>query len=109
MNGLKSLNRFGIPYEKEDEYLGIALGGMNRGVSPLQMASAYSAFPNEGIRMESHLITKIVGPTGNVIADYEPTSTRVPPFPHLQFICNIPALTVKKNNRSSIIDNDSIV
>jgi len=76
-NGLKSLDRFGIPYEKEDEYLGIALGGMTRGVSPLQMASAYSAFPNEGIRMESHLITKIVGPTGNVIADYEPTSTRV--------------------------------
>lgn len=76
-NGLKSLDRFGIPYEKEDEYLGIALGGMYSGVSPLQMASAYSTFPNEGVRMESHLITKIVGPTGNVVAEYEPKSTRV--------------------------------
>ena len=27
--------------------------------------------------MESHLITKIVGPTGNVVAEYEPKSTRV--------------------------------
>ncbi|WP_312094825.1 PBP1A family penicillin-binding protein [Niallia sp.] len=76
-NGLKSLDRFGIPYEKDDEYLGIALGGMTTGVSPLQMASAYSTFPNDGVRMENHLITKIVGPTGNVIAEYESKSTRV--------------------------------
>ncbi|SLL35399.1 penicillin-binding protein [Mycobacteroides abscessus subsp. abscessus] len=76
-NGLKSLDRFGIPYEKDDEYLGIALGGMTTGVSPLQMASAYSTFPNDGVRMENHLITKIIGPTGNVIAEYEPKSTRV--------------------------------
>ncbi|WP_048716900.1 PBP1A family penicillin-binding protein [Bacillus sp. 522_BSPC] len=75
--GLKSLDRFGIPYEKDDEYLGIALGGMTTGVSPLQMASAYSTFPNDGVRMENHLITKIIGPTGNVIAEYEPESTRV--------------------------------
>ncbi|MGP7819126.1 transglycosylase domain-containing protein [Niallia sp. 01092] len=76
-NGLNSLERFGIPLEKEDEYLGIALGGMRKGVSPLEMAEAYSTFPNEGVRMESHLITKIVGPTGNVLAEYKPISTNV--------------------------------
>jgi len=75
--GLDSLERFGIPLDKEDEYLGIALGGMHKGVSPLQMAEAYSAFPNEGVRMESHLITKIIGPTGKVIAEYKPKSTKV--------------------------------
>ncbi|GKU84700.1 transglycosylase domain-containing protein [Niallia sp. NCCP-28] len=75
--GLDSLERFGIPLDKEDEYLGVALGGMHKGVSPLQMAEAYSTFPNEGVRMESHLITKIVGPTGKVIAEYKPKSTKV--------------------------------
>ncbi|MFT8322991.1 MAG: PBP1A family penicillin-binding protein [Bacillus sp. (in: firmicutes)] len=75
--GLDSLKRFGIPLDKEDEYLGIALGGMHKGVSPLEMAEAYSTFPNDGVRMESHLITKIVGPTGSIIAEYKPQSTKV--------------------------------
>ncbi|WP_445490656.1 PBP1A family penicillin-binding protein [Niallia sp. 03133] len=75
--GLDSLKRFGIPLDKEDEYLGIALGGMHKGVSPLEMAEAYSAFPNEGVRMESHLITKIVGPTGNIIVENKTKSMKV--------------------------------
>lgn len=65
--GLESLNRFGIPLEKEDEYLGIALGGMHKGISPLKLAEAYATFPNGGKKHDGHLITKIVGPTGNVI------------------------------------------
>ncbi|PLR79915.1 penicillin-binding protein [Bacillus canaveralius] len=75
--GLDSLKRFGIPVEKEDKYLGIALGGMHKGVSPLQLAEAYSVFPNNGKRTDSHLITKIVGPTGNVIAKRKATTERV--------------------------------
>lgn len=66
--GIDSLNRFGIPLEKEDEYLGIALGGMHKGISPLKLAEAYTTFPNGGKRHDAHLITKIVGPTGNIIA-----------------------------------------
>ncbi|WP_223587808.1 transglycosylase domain-containing protein [Neobacillus bataviensis] len=75
--GLDSLNRFGIPVEKEDRNLAIALGGMSKGVSPLQMANAFSAFPNGGKRQDSHLITKIVGPTGNIIAEREAKTTKV--------------------------------
>ncbi|MED4229342.1 PBP1A family penicillin-binding protein [Neobacillus cucumis] len=75
--GLNSLKKFGIPVEKADENLAIALGGMSRGVSPLQMADAFSAFANGGVREDSHLITKIVGPTGNVIAEHETKSTKV--------------------------------
>ncbi|MEH7107534.1 transglycosylase domain-containing protein [Bacillus sp. JJ1764] len=75
--GIESLNRFGIPVEKADKNLAIALGGMSTGVSPLQMADAFSAFPNGGTRMDSHFITKIVGPTGNVIAERKETETRV--------------------------------
>lgn len=65
--GLDSLHRFGIPLEKEDEYLGIALGGMHKGISPLKLAEAYATFPNGGKKHDAHLITKIVGPTGNII------------------------------------------
>ena len=75
--GIDSLQRFGIPLQAEDEYLGIALGGMNKGVSPLQMAEAYSVFANEGKREDSHLITKIIGPTGNVIAEHQRKETKV--------------------------------
>lgn len=75
--GLDSLDRFGIPYEKEDEYLGIALGGMHKGISPLKLAEAYSTFPNNGKRNDAHLITKIVGPTGNVIAERKKKTVKV--------------------------------
>jgi penicillin-binding protein 2A len=39
--GIASLEKFGIPLEEEDEYLGIALGGMSKGVSPFQLAQSY--------------------------------------------------------------------
>lgn len=75
--GIDSVKKFGIPVQEEDQNLAIALGGMHKGVSPQQLAEAYSAYPNEGERMESHIITKIVGPTGNVIAEYKEKSVRV--------------------------------
>ena len=75
--GIASLEKFGIPLEKEDHYLGIALGGMSKGISPVQLAEAYSVFANEGKREDSHLITKIVGPTGNVVAEHKNTTTKV--------------------------------
>ncbi|SFB13379.1 MULTISPECIES: transglycosylase domain-containing protein [unclassified Bacillus (in: firmicutes)] len=75
--GLDSLKRFGIPIQKEDKNLGIALGGMYNGISPLQLAEAYSAFPNEGKREDAHIITKIVGPTGNIIAEHDSETVKV--------------------------------
>ncbi|PLR94174.1 PBP1A family penicillin-binding protein [Bacillus sp. T33-2] len=75
--GLDSVKKFGIPVDKEDENLAIALGGMHKGISPLHLAEAYTAFPNGGKRSETHLITKIVGPTGNVIGEHDHKTTRV--------------------------------
>jgi penicillin-binding protein 2A len=75
--GMDSLKRFGIPTKKEDRALGIALGGMRKGISPLQLAEAYAAFPNEGKRHDAHFITKIVGPTGNVIAERKEKTVKV--------------------------------
>jgi penicillin-binding protein 2A len=75
--GIDAVRRFGIKVEKEDQNLALALGGMHNGVSPLRMAEAYSVFPNGGKKHDAHLITKIVGPTGKVIAEHKGTSTRV--------------------------------
>lgn len=75
--GLESLKRFGIPVRKADKNLAIALGGMSKGISPLQLADAFSAFPNSGNREDSHLITKIVGPTGNILAEHKEKTTKV--------------------------------
>ena len=48
-NGVRTVERFGIPLEKNDQNLGLALGGLHQGTSPLLMAQAFSAFPNDGV------------------------------------------------------------
>jgi penicillin-binding protein 2A len=75
--GIDAVRRFGIKVEKEDQNLALALGGMHNGVSPLKMAEAYSVFPNGGKRHDAHVITKIVGPTGQVITEHDGSTTRV--------------------------------
>lgn len=74
--GFEKTEKFGIPLAKEDKYYGLALGGLKTGVSPLTMASAYSAFANGGVQSEAHLITKIVDSTGAVIVDNTTAKTK---------------------------------
>ena len=67
--GYDKAEEFGLPLSKSDKYYGLALGGLAKGVSPLTMAGAYSAFANAGKMYKPHLITKIVDSTGAVIVD----------------------------------------
>lgn len=68
--GVRQLEEFGLAVNEEDQHLGaIALGGMDRGVSPLEIASAYSVFPNQGERVEPYFITQIVDATGAIVVD----------------------------------------
>lgn len=78
-SGMRKVEEFGIQLDENDRNLGaIALGGMQRGVSPLQIASAYSTFPNGGERIEPYFITQIVDATGAIIVDNtSPRSQRV--------------------------------
>jgi penicillin-binding protein 2A len=77
--GMNKVEQFGLRVTDKDNHLGaIALGGMDRGVSPLEIASAYSVFANEGIRKDPHFITRIVDATGAVVVDNtSPKSERV--------------------------------
>lgn len=67
--GIEKVHQFGISTVPEDEYLGIALGGLTKGVSPMEMASAYTTFANKGVRAKGRFVTKIVDATGAVIVD----------------------------------------
>ncbi|MEH7305824.1 transglycosylase domain-containing protein, partial [Neobacillus drentensis] len=75
--GLDSIKRFGIPLDKQDRNLSLALGGLHKGVSPLNMAEAFSVFPNNGIRIKAHAIRKIVDAEGNVVAVWKSKKERV--------------------------------
>jgi len=50
----------------------IALGGMEEGVTPLEMASAYSTFANNGTHVRPHLIDYITDRAGNPLYTAEP-------------------------------------
>lgn len=77
--GVQSVENFGIHVDKSDKNLALALGGLSTGVSPLQMARAYSAFANSGnLPNDTHFITKITDASGKVIAqNSNPGSHRI--------------------------------
>jgi len=55
----------------------LALGGLTKGVTPLQMAGAYGSFGNAGIYNQPHFINKILDNNGLVIYEYKPQPKRV--------------------------------
>ncbi|QNK90654.1 PBP1A family penicillin-binding protein [Sporosarcina sp. resist] len=75
--GFSTVERFGIPLEKEDHNLGLALGGLHQGTSPLLMAQAFSAFPNDGIMMQAHAISEIKDAEGKIIGKWSDKSSQV--------------------------------
>jgi len=65
--------KLGIPLE-EQIYEPYAIGGMSKGISPLDLAGAYSAFGNNGIYTEPHAVTKIVLQDGETEIKTKPDS-----------------------------------
>ena len=75
--GLDAVKRFGITLDEKDRNLAVALGGLNKGVAPLDMAEAFSVFPNKGMRYDAHVIKKIVDASGHVVAEWKGKGMRV--------------------------------
>lgn len=67
--GYNKAKAFGLNLTESDKYWGVALGGLEYGVSPMTMAGAYGVFANGGTLYTPHLITKIIDSTGAVIVD----------------------------------------
>ena len=60
-----------------DRNLAMALGGLSRGVTPLELASAYGVFANQGIHVVPTAIVKIVDRNGKVLEQYTPREKAV--------------------------------
>ncbi|HSQ23067.1 MAG TPA: PBP1A family penicillin-binding protein, partial [Pyrinomonadaceae bacterium] len=72
--GAQMVRRFGIKVPMAP-YLPSALGATE---VPLdQMVSAYSAFPNKGIRVEPHMVRKVLDRDGAVMQEWEKTTYKV--------------------------------
>ncbi|NBD23152.1 PBP1A family penicillin-binding protein [Paenibacillus glycinis] len=67
--GMDSSARFGIALTDADRTLSLALGGLQEGVSPLDMAEAFGAFANDGTRMPAHAISRIESADGELLAE----------------------------------------
>lgn len=68
--GIQNLN------PKNDLGLGIALGGIEQGVTPLELTRAYGAFANGGVYVESTVITKVTDQEGNIIDKTNPKKAK---------------------------------
>jgi penicillin-binding protein 1A len=55
----------------------IGLGGLDQGVTPLEMASAYGVFANDGRRVRPHLIAKVEQRSGRVLYEAQRDEQRV--------------------------------
>ena len=75
---IKYLEKMGITtLTKNDEGLPLALGGLDKGISPLQMAGAYSTIANDGIYIEPTFYTKIDRKNGSKILESKQEKRRV--------------------------------
>ncbi|WP_295920162.1 transglycosylase domain-containing protein [Anaerovibrio lipolyticus] len=63
--------------ERNDVNLSTALGGITRGVTPLELTSAYCTFANKGIYAKGTPIVKVLDKDGNVLEEYpNPNNSR---------------------------------
>ncbi len=56
--------------DTNDRNLAMSLGGLTRGVTPLEIASAYGVLANNGVRVEPTAIVKVVDRNGKVIEEH---------------------------------------
>lgn len=54
-----------------DTNLATALGGLTKGVNPIEMASAYAVFANNGVYVKPYSITKIVDRDGKLLYEHK--------------------------------------
>ena len=71
-NSLKFLKSLGFSHldDEKDNNIGISLGGLTNGATPLEMAAAYGTIANDGVYIEPTFYTKVVDGNGNTV--FEP-------------------------------------
>ena len=75
---IKYLKKMGISsLTDKDESLMLALGGLEKGITPLEMAGAYATIANNGTYIEPTFYTKIVNSNGKEIIKTNQKKTKV--------------------------------
>ena len=67
-NSIAYLKKVGID-RSDEKWLSLALGGLNQGVNPLQMAAAYVPFAHKGMYYEPTTFTMVKDKQGKVLID----------------------------------------
>lgn len=70
--GFSHLVRSSQDPASNDEHLSLALGGITKGVTPIEMASGFSGIANLGKQIKPTFIKQIQDSDGNVIYQYKP-------------------------------------
>ncbi|MCL6590633.1 MAG: PBP1A family penicillin-binding protein [Firmicutes bacterium] len=82
--GINSLVKKG---EKNDLNLApLALGGLTKGVTPLELALAYTPFPNQGKVVKPFAVTKVLDRHGNLLKEYRPEEAKPALSPQAAYI-----------------------
>ncbi|HSW36356.1 MAG TPA: PBP1A family penicillin-binding protein [Candidatus Limnocylindrales bacterium] len=87
--GVRYAERMGIStiHPGEVDNLSLSLGAFTRGVSPLDMAQAYSVLANSGVKVDLHVVRKIVNHDGVLIYENQVNPRQVL-SPQSAFIVN---------------------
>jgi len=73
-NGITSIVEEGGTSDMHDA---LALGGMTKGISPLEMTAAYETIANGGVYTKPRFYTSIIDSNGEVLVENEPEEERI--------------------------------
>lgn len=74
---IQYLKKMGIStLNEKDENLALSLGGLDKGISPLEMAGAYATIANDGVYVEPTFYTKITSSKGEDVLTSKQTTRR---------------------------------
>lgn len=71
------ISTFVLDGPQNDRNLATALGGLTKGVTPLELTSAYGTFANKGVHVEPVAIIKVLDRNGKVIDQASPAKRSV--------------------------------
>ncbi|MCI6099959.1 MAG: penicillin-binding protein 1A [Selenomonas sp.] len=71
------ISSFVLDGPQNDRNLSTALGGLTKGVTPLELTSAYGTFANKGVHVDPVAVTKVLDRNGKVLEQAEPKQRSV--------------------------------
>ncbi|MGP1367291.1 MAG: transglycosylase domain-containing protein [Schwartzia sp. (in: firmicutes)] len=71
------ISTFVLDGPQNDRNLATSLGGMTRGVTPLELTSAYGTFANQGVHVDPVAILKVLDRNGKVLEQAKPKQRSV--------------------------------